>query len=114
MKSFSTKNGDVEVEKTIVMVSDQELLRQKVERVLCTNKGEWVFDEDEGIDFSVILRKNPNQDEIKDTIEEAITRIDSTLTVTSFSLDVDGRTATIRFEAVNRDGETVGGTYSYG
>lgn len=114
MKSFSTKDGDVVVEKTIAMVSDQELLRQKVERVLGTNKGEWEFDEDEGIEFAAVLRKNPNKDEIKATIEEALARIDSTFVVTVFELTVEGRKAVITFEAVNGDGATVGGNYSYG
>lgn len=115
MKSFSTFNGDVVVNKTIEMVSDAELMRQKVQRVLSTNRGEWSYDPEEGIEFSVILRKNPDKDDIRRTIEEALQHIDETFTLTSFELEVaDRRKATIRLIAVNSDGVEVGGEYNYG
>lgn len=114
MKSFSTSKGDVVVDKDIVMVSDDELLRQKVERVLGTNQGEWEFDEEEGIDFQTILQKNPSEDEISGMIQEALTRIDETIVISEFSMKVDGRSARIEFLAVNGNGVEVGGEYSYG
>lgn len=115
MRSFSTNNGDVVVGKTIELVSDNELLRQKVQRVLGTNLGEWAYDLDEGIDFSVILRKNPDEAEIMATVEAALKRIDESFAITSFSLTMqNNRKATIEFVAVNGSGEEVGGVYSYG
>lgn len=58
MTGFQLKNGDVVIENNeIQMVSDAELIRQTVETVLNTNKGEWFFDEDEGINFDNILGK---------------------------------------------------------
>lgn len=115
VKSFSTNDdGDVIVNGSIEMVTDNELLRQKVQRVLGTNKGEWSYDTEEGIDFSVVLRKNPNEDEIRATIEEALMRIDETFVITSFGLTMDGRKATVCFEAVNADGVKVMEGYTYG
>lgn len=115
MKGFSTNDvGDVIVNKSIEMVTDTELLRQKVQRVLGTNKGEWSYDTEEGIDFSVVLRKNPDEDEIRATIEEALVRIDETFVITSFGLIMDGRKANINFEAVNADGVKVAEGYTYG
>lgn len=114
MKSFSTVNGDVVVENTIKIVEGSELLRQKVERVIGTNLKEWIFDKEEGIDFSVIFCKNPNEDEIRDTIENALTRIDNTFAITDFNLIINKRKATVEFHAVNADGEEVGGEYTYG
>lgn len=114
MKSFSTHNGDVVVNKTIEEVDGSELLWQKVERVLGTNKGEWSYDVEEGINFSVIFRKNPDVDEIRATIDEALTRIDETFAITSFKLTMQGRAATISLQAVNGNGVKVGGEYSYG
>lgn len=114
MISFSTKNGDVEMTNTIVMCSDAELLRQKVQRCLATNEGEWWYDETEGIDFSVILKKNPREDEIRHTIEEELIAIDSTFIMTAFSLRMEGRKAVISFSAVNADGVEVGGEQIYG
>lgn len=114
MKSFSTQNGDVVMGKTIEIVSDTELLRQKVERVIGTNQGEWSYDEEEGINFRVVLCKNPDENEIRATIEQALTKIDETFTITEFELEMKGRAATITFRAVNGDGEEVGGEYTYG
>lgn len=114
MKSFSTSKGDVVVDKSIVMVSDDELLRQKVERVLGTNQGEWSFDEEEGIDFQTILQKNPSEDEIRGMIQETLARIDETIVITEFSMRIDGRSARINFLAANGNGVEVGGEYNYG
>lgn len=115
MKGFSTNDvGDVIVNKSIEIVTDAELLRQKVQRVLGTNKGEWSYDTEEGIDFSVVLRKNPDEDEIRATIEEALVRIDETFVITSFGLTMEGRKANINFEAVNADGVKVAEGYTYG
>ena len=114
MKSFSTYDGDVVVGKTIEMVEGSELLRQKIERVIGTNKGEWSYDADEGIDFGVVFRKNPDENEIRATIEEALVHIDETLTIAEFSMKMTGRTAEISFTVVNGDGEEIGGGYTYG
>lgn len=115
MKGFSTNDdGDVIVNSSIEMVTDDELLRQKVQRVLGTNKGEWSYDTDEGIDFQTVLRKNPDEDEIRAAIEEALARIDETLVITSFSLTMEGRKATVSFEAVNADGVKVMEGHTYG
>ena len=115
VKSFSTnEHGDVIVNSSIEMVTDAELLRQKVQRVLGTNKGEWSYDTDEGIDFQAVLRKNPDKDEIRATIDEALVQIDDTFVITSFDLTMDGRKATVSFEAVNADGVKVMEGYTYG
>ncbi|MBR5823720.1 MAG: DUF2634 domain-containing protein [Paludibacteraceae bacterium] len=113
MKSFSTKNGDVVIGKTIEIVEGAELLRQKVERILGTNQGEWEYDTEEGIDFSVIFRKNYDKQEIRTTIEQALIRIDSTFIITKFDVATKGREATITLQAVNSNGVEVGGVYKY-
>lgn len=107
-------NGDVIVNSSIEMVVDEELLQQKIQRVLGTNQGEWSYDPEEGINFSVVLRKNPSEDAIRATIEEALVRIDETFVVTSFALTMEGRKAMIRFEAINADGVKVAEGYTYG
>lgn len=114
MKSFSTHNGDVIIGNTIEMVEDTELLRQKIKRVLGTNQGEWSYDPEEGINFKVVLCKNPDSNEIRATIEQALIRIDETFAITDFKLTLNGRSAEIDFRAVNSDGEEVGGAFTYG
>lgn len=113
-KGFSVIDGDVVIEKTISMVEDEELLRQKVTLVVGTNKGEWPYDTEEGISFPVILRKNPDDAEIMATIEAALKRIDETFVLIEFQRDMNNRNAEIEFRAVNADGIEVGGAYTYG
>ena len=114
MKSFSMADGDVIISDTIEMVSDNELLRQKVLRVLGTNRGEWSYDKDEGIDFRAVLTKNPDKAEIRATLEAALIHIDPTFALTEFSMELVRRTATIKFTASTGDGEEVGGEVTYG
>lgn len=68
MTGFQLKDGDVVIENNeIQMISDAELIRQTVETVLNTNKGEWFFNADEGINFENILGKKKK---VKSTINE--------------------------------------------
>lgn len=112
-KGFSMAEGDVIVTRTIELVEDPELLRQKIERVIGTALGEWKYDTQEGIDRSVVLCKNPDANLIRATIEQALTHIDDTLTLTDFALVMEGRKATITFTAVDGEGVETGGTYTY-
>ena len=114
-KGFAVKNGDVIVNKTIEMVSDSENLRTKAELVISTNQGEWDLDVLEGIDYSVVLCKNPDEGEIRSTIESALKHsIDETFVVTDMTLVMEGRKAHIDFSAINADGAEIGGAYVYG
>ena len=47
-------------------------------------------------------------------IEDALWRIDETIAITEFSLEMIGRDAVVRFKAINSEGEEVGGEYTYG
>lgn len=114
MRGFSVHDGDVVVNKTIEMVDGSELLRQKSELVIGTNKGEWEFDAEEGIDFRVVLCKNPDDDEIRATIEDAlIAKVDETFVVTEYERTMKGREAAISFTAVNSNSEEIEGGYTY-
>ena len=55
-------NGDVVIEKRkIQMIEGNDLLKQKVQLVLGTNKGEWVLNKDEGINFQNIFNPKLNE-----------------------------------------------------
>ena len=59
MKGFALTNGDLSITKNeIDMVEGDALKVQTIQSVLSTNKGEWLFDTDEGIDFNSILGKH--------------------------------------------------------
>lgn len=58
MKGFMLENGDLSITNgEIDIVEGAELTAQTIQQVLSTNKGEWFFNENEGIDFDVILGK---------------------------------------------------------
>ena len=81
MKSFKLdQDGDVVIKNNqIEFVEGVQLIAQTVRQVLGTNLGEWFGDEKEGIDFYVILTKNPNYDLIQDTINTAVQQVADSL-----------------------------------
>lgn len=60
MKCFALDDkGDLLIKNNeIVMINGNELLKQNIEMVLSTNKGEWSLNIDEGINFANILGKH--------------------------------------------------------
>lgn len=111
IKGFNlTDTGDVEIKNNkIVLLSGDELLRQTIEKVLNTNKGEWFGNEDEGITFQNILGKNIDEETIKNEILEGLLQIDSSFILSDFSMSLDENTRglTVSFKATNEDGETI-------
>ena len=105
MKGFKLdQNGDVVItDGKIEMVEDIVLIAQTLRQVIGTNLGEWLFDEDEGIDFYTILTKNPNNDLIQDTIKTAVQHAAEILGVEietgdfAFEIDKKNRSMTIDF-----------------
>lgn len=102
------KNGDIE------MIDGNELLRQTVEKVMSTNNGEWFLNEDEGINYHVILTKSPDEDAVRAEIVDALLQVDETFILQSFSMKRVERTLKIKFSATNDDGDEVGGEVAYG
>lgn len=117
MKGFALdSNGDLLIEgNRISMISGEDLIRQTVQTVLGTNKGEWSLNIDEGIDFSNILGKKKSDDIIKNEILQGLLQIDESFVLDSFSCEIDkiNRKLVISFTARNGDGETVAATVDY-
>ena len=76
----------------IDMAEDDALFAQKIQAVWSTNRGEWSLDPAEGINRYVILQKNPDQDEIREELEEALEAISPSAHIVEFSMDVDKET----------------------
>lgn len=113
-KGFKVVGGDVVVNQTIEIVQDDEHLRQTIELVIGTNQGEWRYDLQEGIERALLLCKGYDKDEIRNTIEKAVQRVDDTLALTNFTLEVDKkRHATVTFTLVKPDGDEKVVTYAY-
>ena len=110
------ERGDVVIENNeISIVTDDELLRQKVWSILRTNLKEWFFDWSQGIDFDNLLGKNTNEELVRYEIERGLLQVDSTFTITDFAYSVDRatRTATVTFKAQNESGKEVGGDFKW-
>ena len=111
MKGFALdSNGDVIIEKDkIKMIDDIELIRQTVQTVLGTNKGEWFLNINEGIDFNNFLGKKKDDEIIKNEILQGLQQVDSSFVLENFSCDFDkkNRKLDIYFKAKNSDGKEV-------
>ena len=109
MKDLQVDNkGDLIISKhDLQLVRDKELTAQKIRLILSTNKGEWLLNTDEGINFRVILVKNPNQDEILDTVRDGLHQIDETFEITEYSFEIKQRHLMLTFKAVNEGGEEI-------
>lgn len=110
------ENGDVLIENNqIQMINGDELIPQTLKSVIGTNKGEWFLNEDEGITFENILGKFVDEDIIKSEIEEGLSQIDSTFSITEFSYEFnnDKRKLYVSFSAVNDDGTIINGENTF-
>ncbi len=90
-------------EGVIDMAEDDMLFVQKVQAVWSTNLGEWRLDPSEGVDFHTILRKGPDQEEIRGELEAALEQISPTARITEFSMSVDKETRHAVIEARIQD-----------
>lgn len=110
IKGFALdNNGDILIANNeIQMVDGDELIRQTVERILKTNKGEWVFDWDEGIDFSNVLGKNITEDMVRSEIENGLAQVDESLNISDFVMTVNRSTRqmTVKFTATSQEQDT--------
>ena len=109
MIGFKQKDGDLEISNgEVLVVNENDLKVQTIQSVLSTNKGEWMFDEDEGIYFYDILGKSKiDEDVIKSEIEQGIEQVDDSLRIESFSCDKIGRTLKVSFVARTAEGDEI-------
>lgn len=108
MKSFAVDNhGDVVIEENDVKLAyDTDLLIQKIQQVLSTNRGEWWLNPKEGIPVQRLLQKSPNNAMIRDYVRSAIAQVDATLQMTSCEMQTDGRQLRIAFSVAGKSGSS--------
>lgn len=100
-------NGDLVIDNDDLMyVSGEELIRQKIKLILSTNKTEWLFDKNQGIDFFAMLTKNPDRERIYNTIINGLTQADENMIIENFDITTKQRRMNIRFTARNGNGNT--------
>lgn len=114
LRGFKTKDGDVVIKDgDICFTEGMDLIRQTVENVIGTNKGEWFLNADEGINFKNILTKNPNNDVIRNEIINGLRQIDKSFILVDYKSDFVNRMLHIKFKAKNNNNETIKGEYTY-
>lgn len=116
MRGFKLLDGDIVISKKnenivspsgkqIQMVADNELIAQKFLIVLGTNKGEWFWNDELGINYDFIIGKGITEDMIKSQIEIGIHQVDPNMFLSDFKVDFNKaqRTANVYF-VVEDDG----------
>lgn len=109
MKSLKlNSDGDLIINQ---LIYDDELILQKCECVLGTNKGEWFNNTNEGVNFHNLLGKNVEEETVKNEIFQGLLQVDSSFVLTKFNMTADSleRKLTISFTARNKDGKMVEG-----
>ena len=108
MKCFALdESGDVVLNQNdIQMAQGTDLIMQKIRQVLRTNRGEWSFDEKEGIPVRKILKKNPNIAMIRDYVRSVIDQVDGSLQMTRCDIATEGRVLKINFTVSGASGQT--------
>ncbi len=109
MKGFKLdENGDISItDGQIEMVSDIELEKQTIKTVLCTNKGESPFNENEGIDFNQIRGKGITEDMVKTQIQSGLRQVNKERIIEDFEYSVEDRHQTVNFKARKSDGSAI-------
>ena len=111
MKGFAIdEKGDVIIKANKIQMADnKELLRQKVQTTLSTNKNEWFLNKKEGINFDNIFGKKKSDEIIKNEIIEGLHQVDSSFVLTSFKCDFDRerRKLVISFKAKTGNGDEI-------
>lgn len=116
MKDFALDrdSGDLVIYgNDLEMVNGDELTRQKAEKLIGTNKGEWFLNKNQGIDFWMILGKNTSVEAVKEEILQALKTLDDTFFMEKFEYNNAERKSTVEFIAINESGEKATGEYSW-
>lgn len=92
---LGTESGDLQY------VDADELIRQKVRLILGTNKAEWGFNKDEGVDFFTLLAKEVDEQQIYNTILDGLRQVDEDLAIDEMSIEAGkaSRELSIKFRA---------------
>lgn len=106
---YLDSTGDVIISgNDLQYITSANLMAQKLRMILGTNKGEWKLNTDEGINFRTILTKNPDYDQILDTVLDGLHQVDEGLQITDYSFNLDkNRHLTMTFTAILSSGEAI-------
>jgi hypothetical protein len=104
MRDFALdSSGDIVIENSdIALVSGDEQEVQKIRQILGTRLGEWVYDENEGIDFDAFMQKNPDLQRIRETVRNALNEISESYVLQDCSYEINSRLLKLSVSAENQ------------
>ena len=106
MKDLKIVNGDVVISNhDVQLVYDKGLTMQKIQLILGTNQGEWELNENEGINFRVILTKHPSEEEILSTLREGLKQVDDSFIITDYEFTTVNRKMFIKLVIQSDNGD---------
>lgn len=83
----------------ISYISGKQQEIQKIQQVLGTKLGEWKYNSNEGLDFDALLQKHPDQNRIREAIQNALFEIDKNYVLQECSYSVEDKTIQIKASA---------------
>ena len=103
--TFLMRNGDVVVDRDLILIGGQEELRQNIENRLSVNEGEWFLNLELGLKYADIEGKGVTDNEIEFAIRECCLEDNRVKSVRDFKINRDNkyRHADIDFTII--DGE---------
>jgi len=95
-------------QKSFRMVEGVDEAAQAIRVLLSTNTGEWFLNRAHGLDYSVIQVKNPQMQEIRLALQEALDQEQRVENIENIELEFDERERKLKIDLLLQvDGETV-------
>ncbi|MEQ3347178.1 DUF2634 domain-containing protein [Peptoniphilus senegalensis] len=103
--TFQMINGDIILDKDLIMVNGQEELRQNIENRLSVNQGEWFLNIGLGLDYPAISGKGVTDKEIELSIRECCLQDDRIKEVRNVTVKRDAalRVVDINITIIDKD-----------
>lgn len=103
--TFKMINGDIILDKDLIMVNGQEELRQNIENRLSVNQGEWFLNIGLGLDYPAISGKGVTDKEIELAIRECCLQDDRIKEVRNVTVKRDAalRVVDINITIIDKD-----------
>lgn len=102
------KHGDIKkVNGDFQFISGKDEVIQQIKQILKTNKKEWYFNKNYGVDYQAFQQKKINEDLIKSVVRDGISQCSEDITIESIEIGYkrEYRLLYVEFKAYFSDGE---------
>lgn len=115
MKDLQIKDHDLVLENgDFKIISGEDEILQSLERILTTRKGEWFLNEEVGLDYSELEKKEADKELLRLSIIEAVLQEERIQEIKDFIIDLNRakRALKLSFNLVLKEkGDLYGGYY---